>query len=84
VKGPAIELRNVSKTFSSRNDRFFQKTSAKLIERTSADQRLTVSVLPTLSQQQFAHNLAFELKFSQDIKDVAYRQVIDPRWLSAS
>jgi NitT/TauT family transport system substrate-binding protein len=66
------------------HDHFFQKTSAELIKRTVADQRLTVSVPPTLSQQQFAHNLAFELEFSQDIKGVAYRQVIDPRWLPVS
>ena len=45
------------------------------------DQRMTVSVPPSLSQKQFEQNIEFELKFNPDVKDVAYRQAIDPRFL---
>jgi sulfonate transport system substrate-binding protein len=64
------------------HDKYFQQTNVDLIKHAVADQCATVSVPPTLSEQQFQQNIAFELKFSQDVKDVAYRQAIDPRWLS--
>jgi NitT/TauT family transport system substrate-binding protein len=64
------------------HDKYFQQTNIDLIKHAVADQRATVSVPPTLSEQQFQQNIAFELKFSQEVKDVAYRQAIDPRWLS--
>jgi NitT/TauT family transport system substrate-binding protein len=64
------------------HDKYFQQTNIDLIKHAVVDQRTTVSVPPTLSEQQFQQNIAFELKFSQDVKGVAYRQAIDPRWLS--
>jgi NitT/TauT family transport system substrate-binding protein len=63
-------------------EKYFQQTDVALIKRTVSDQRMTVSVPPTLSEQQFAHNMEFELKFSQEVSGVKYRQAIDPRWLS--
>ncbi|MGL9621745.1 ABC transporter substrate-binding protein [Bradyrhizobium sp. U531] len=65
------------------HDRYFQQTDTALIKRTVSDQRTTVSVPPTLSEQQFAHNMEFELKFSDAVRGVTYRQAIDPRWLGA-
>jgi NitT/TauT family transport system substrate-binding protein len=40
-------------------------------------------VPPTLSQAQFQHNIEFELKFSQEVRGVAYQQAINPRWLAS-
>jgi NitT/TauT family transport system substrate-binding protein len=65
------------------HDKYFQQTNPDLIKHTVSDQRMTVSVPPTLSEQQFHHNIEFELKFSQEVRDVAYRDAIDPRWLSS-
>jgi NitT/TauT family transport system substrate-binding protein len=65
------------------HDRYFQQTSLDLIRHTVSDQRMTVSVPPTLSEQQFRHNIAFELKFSQEVSAVSYQQVINPRWLAS-
>jgi len=56
-------------------------TNLDLIKHTVSDQRMTVSVPPTLSEQQFRHNIEFELKFSQEVGGIAYRDAIDPRWL---
>lgn len=64
-------------------ERFFQQTSLELIKHTVSDQRMTVSVPPTLSEQQFAHNMEFELKFSDAVRGVTYQQAINPRWLGA-
>ena len=64
-------------------DKYFQQTNVALIKHTVADQRMTVSVPPTLSEQQFAHNMEFELRFSQDVRGVTYQQAINPRWLGA-
>jgi NitT/TauT family transport system substrate-binding protein len=63
------------------HDAYFQQTSLELLKHTVRDQRATVSVPPTLSQQQFQHNIEFELRFSQEVKGVAYQQAINPRWL---
>ena len=65
------------------HERYFQQTAIELIKRTVSDQRMTVAVPPALSEQQFQHNMEFELKFSQDVRGVAYRQAIDPRWLAS-
>ncbi len=65
------------------HDRYFQQTGLELIKRAVSDQRMTVSMPPTLSEQQFAHNIEFELRFSQEVRGVSYRQVIDPRWLAS-
>lgn len=65
------------------HDAYFQQTSADLLKHTVADQRATVSVPPTLSQQQFRQNIEFELKFSQEVANVSYQQAINPRWLTA-
>ena len=65
------------------HDRYFQQTNIELIKHTVSDQRVTVSVPPTLSEQQFRHNIEFELKFSQEVRGVGYRQAINPRWLSS-
>ena len=64
-------------------DRYFQQTDVALIKRTVSDQRMTVSVPPTLSEQQFAHNMEFELKFSDAVRGVTYQQAINPRWLGS-
>lgn len=63
------------------HDKYFQRTDLALIKHTVSDQRITVSVPPELSEQQFQQNIEFELKFSQEVHDVTYRQVINPRWL---
>jgi len=63
------------------HDTYFAQTSLELIKHSVSDQRATVSVPPTLSEQQFSENIAFELKFSQDVKGVAYQQAVNPRWL---
>ena len=65
------------------HDTYFQATSVELIKHAVSDQRMTVSVPPTLSQHQFQENIEFELKFSQEAKGVAYQQAINPRWLAA-
>jgi NitT/TauT family transport system substrate-binding protein len=64
------------------HEAYFQKTSVDLLKHTVADQRITVAVPPTLSQAQFQHNIEFELKFSQEVKNVTYQQAINPRWLA--
>jgi NitT/TauT family transport system substrate-binding protein len=64
------------------HEAYFQKTSVDLLKHTVADQRTTVAVPPTLSQAQFQHNIEFELKFSQEVKNVTYQQAINPRWLA--
>ncbi|WP_271585126.1 ABC transporter substrate-binding protein [Bradyrhizobium sp. CCBAU 45389] len=63
------------------HDKYFQQTNVELIKHTVSDQRMTVSVPPTLSEQQFAHNIEFELKFSDAVRGVTYQQAINPRWL---
>jgi NitT/TauT family transport system substrate-binding protein len=63
------------------HDGYFQQTSVDVVKRAVTDQRMTVSVPPSLSQKQFEQNIEFELKFNPDVKDVAYRQAIDPRFL---
>jgi NitT/TauT family transport system substrate-binding protein len=65
------------------HERYFQQTNIGLIQHTVADQRATVAVPPTLSEQQFRHNIDFELKFSQDVRGVTYQQAINPRWLAS-
>ena len=65
------------------HEAYFQQTSIDLLRNTVTDQRATVAVPPTLSQAQFQHNIEFELKFSQEVKGVAYQQAINPRWLGS-
>jgi NitT/TauT family transport system substrate-binding protein len=65
------------------HDQYFQQTSVDLIKHAVSDQRMTVSMPPTLSPQQFQQNIAFESKFSQEARGVAYREAIDPRWLGS-
>jgi NitT/TauT family transport system substrate-binding protein len=65
------------------HERYFQQTNVDLIKRTVSDQRMTVSVPPILSEQQFAHNIEFELKFSDAVRGVTYQQAINPRWLAS-
>lgn len=65
------------------HDKYFQQMSRDLIKRVVSDQRMTVSVPPTLSQAQFQENIEFELKFSQEVRGVGYQQAINPRWLSS-
>ncbi|GGF51378.1 hypothetical protein GCM10007301_08510 [Azorhizobium oxalatiphilum] len=62
---------------------FFGQTDLQLIESAVVDQRKTAAVPPTLSQQQFDQNLEFMVRFGHDVKGVTYRDVIDPRLLSA-
>jgi NitT/TauT family transport system substrate-binding protein len=82
TKGSELIRKNSDAAGQFMHDRYFKQTNLELIKHAVADQRTTVSVPPTLSEQQFQENIAFELKFSQDVKGVAYRQAIDPRWLS--
>jgi sulfonate transport system substrate-binding protein len=82
TKGSELIRKDPDSAGQFMHDKYFQQTNIDLIKHAVADQRTTVSVPPTLSEQQFQQNIAFELKFSQDVKDVAYRQAIDPRWLS--
>lgn len=65
------------------HEAYFKQTSIDLLKHTVADQRATVAVPPTLSQAQFQHNIEFELKFSQEVRGVAYQQAVNPRWLAS-
>lgn len=62
---------------------FFPETELALVQSTVGDQRTTVAVPPTLSQQQFDQNVEFMRRFEHDLKGVAYADVIDPRLLKA-
>lgn len=64
-------------------ERYFLQTALELVKHTVSDQRMTVAVPPRLSEQQFAHNMEFELKFSDAVRGVTYQQAINPRWLGA-
>jgi NitT/TauT family transport system substrate-binding protein len=64
-------------------EHFFKQTNLELVKHTVSDQRMTVAVPPTLSEQQFAHNIEFELKFSDAVRGVTYQQAVNPRWLGA-
>jgi NitT/TauT family transport system substrate-binding protein len=83
VKGSELIRNDPDTAGQFLHDRYFQQTGLELIKHTVSDQRMTVSVPPTLSEQQFEHNIEFELKFSQDVRGVAYRQAINPRWLAS-
>jgi NitT/TauT family transport system substrate-binding protein len=65
------------------HDAYFQQTSIDLLKHAVTDQRATVSVPPTLSQQQFQQNIEFELRFSQEVRGVTYQQAVNPRWLGS-
>lgn len=61
--------------------KFYEKMNIDLIKRTVVDQAMTVMAPPTLTEEQFRHNIAFESMFVETVKSVGYKQVIDPRFL---
>ena len=81
TKGSELIKRDPDAAGQALHNKYFAQTSVELIKHAVSDQRGTVSVPPTLSEQQFAENIAFELKFSEQVKGVGYQQAIDPRWL---
>jgi NitT/TauT family transport system substrate-binding protein len=83
TKGSALIRNDPAAAGQFLHDKYFQQTNADLIKHAVSDQRTTVSVPPTLSKPQFEENIAFELKFSQDVKGVTYEQAINARWLPA-
>lgn len=60
---------------------FFTQTDAALVASTVADQKATVAVPPVLTERQFVQNRDFMMRFGDAVKDVAFRDVMEPRWM---
>ena len=65
------------------HDQFFSQTEIALIQSAVSDQRTTVSVPPTLTERQFEQNRDFMMRFGDAVKQVAYGDVIDARWMKS-
>jgi NitT/TauT family transport system substrate-binding protein len=82
TKGSELIKQDPRQAGKAMHGAFFQETSLDLIQTAVADQKSTVSVPPTLSEDQFQQNIEFELKFGQPVKGVTYASVINPAWLN--
>jgi NitT/TauT family transport system substrate-binding protein len=81
-KGTELIRSDPAKAGALLREQFFPQIDLTLVQNAVSDQRATVALPPTLTQQQFAMNRDFMLKFGDDVKNVAYSDVIQPRWMT--
>ncbi|MBA4788375.1 MAG: ABC transporter substrate-binding protein [Pseudomonadota bacterium] len=65
------------------HEQFFNKTDAALVVSTVVDQKATVAVPPVLTERQFEQNRDFMMRFGDAVKQVAYQDVMNTKWVKA-
>lgn len=83
TKGAELVRADPAKAGKLLQAQFFKQTDAALIESTVSDQRTTVAVPPALTERQFEQNRDFMLRFGDAVKQVAFTDVVDPRWMKS-
>ena len=83
AKGSELVRLDPARAGALLHDQFFSQTEIALIQSAVSDQRTTVSVPPTLTERQFEQNRDFMMRFGDAVKQVAYGDVIDARWMKS-